>query len=172
MMHLWAPLCHTLCPCICVISQSVSAIYHLRLRTLMIKPGRLCCCRLSYGRLLLFCLAVRSLWLFITNRATALYECPQAQHHTVFWYSAACVLVCHYSRPVLDNKGRERISGATVIYSQIVPRITNNRQRMAPHTHTRKFHPVSCIVAVYAIYRSHDCCFVENKNPKVVSEDQ
>lgn len=37
--------------------------------------------------LLLLYLAIRSLRLFITNGATALYECPQAQHHTVLWYS-------------------------------------------------------------------------------------
>lgn len=91
------------CPRICVIPQSVSAIYHLGLWAL-IKPERLCCCS-NYGRLLLFYLAARSLRLFITNRATALYECPQAQHHTVFWYSAATVLVCHYKKQCWTIKG-------------------------------------------------------------------
>ncbi len=115
------------CPRICVISQSVSAIYHLGLWVL-IKPERLCCCS-SYGRLLLFYLAVRSLRLFITNRATALYECPQAQHHTVFWYSAATVLVCHYKRQCWTIKGRKIFRGHCHISSANTA--LNNKQQTA-----------------------------------------
>lgn len=100
------PLCHALAP---LSVWSVSAIYHLRLCTKIKLRG--CCCCSSYGRLLMFYLAVRSLRLFITNRATALYEFPQAQHHTIFWYSTATVLVCHYKKKcciIKDTKNKTK----------------------------------------------------------------